>query len=400
MTKILYHHRTQAEDGQAVHIRSLIRAFEALGHEVWEVGLVRHGREAPPRAADDSSPGKSRWQWVTRLPRFLRELAEYGYNGVARHRVMRETAKFEPDFLYERYAFGNAAGILTARRSGTPLMLEVNSPMVLELSRTRGLSFPGLARRVENWVWRSADRVCTVSGVLRDMLIEEGVEGERISVLHNGVDLEHYAWPDRALAREEARRALGLAPQAEAGTEQELVCGFVGYYRTWHRLDLALRALAAPELRHARLVLIGEGPAGEELATLAAKLGVSDRLHFAGVRTHGEIPALLPAFDIALMPAINPYASALKLHEYLAASLPVIAPDQANLREIVVSEENGLLIETDDEDALGDAMVRLARDRALRDRLGARGRATIEERDCTWLGNARRVIEIMEGARR
>ena len=39
--RILYHHRTQAEDGQAVHIRSLIRAFESLGHEVWEVGLVR-----------------------------------------------------------------------------------------------------------------------------------------------------------------------------------------------------------------------------------------------------------------------------------------------------------------------------------------------------------------------
>jgi glycosyltransferase involved in cell wall biosynthesis len=391
--KILYHHRTQAEDGQAVHIRSLIRAFEALGHEVWEVGLVRHGREAPAATAAPET-GRARWEWVTRLPRFGRELAEYGYNGIARRRIVGEAAKFEPAFLYERYAFGNAAGVLASRRISLPMMLEVNAPMVLELSRTRGLSFPGLARKVENWIFRSADRISTVSGVLRDMLIAEGVEAERISVIHNGVDLERFDWEDRALARTRARRELGLASEREGG--DDLVLGFVGYYRSWHRLDLALRAMREKELERARLVLIGEGPAREELELLAEELGVGDRLHFAGVRSHAEIPSLLPAFDVALMPAINPYASALKLHEYMAASLPVVAPDQANLREIIVSEENGLLIDSGDEDALGAAVVRLAGDRALRERLGARGRATIVERDGTWLGNARQVIEVME----
>ena len=62
---------------------------------------------------------------------------------------------------------------------------------------------------------------------------------------------------------------------------------------------------------------------------------MSDRVHFVGRRAHDEIPALLPAFDVALVPAINPYASPLKLHEYMAARLATVAPDQPNLREVL-----------------------------------------------------------------
>ena len=388
--RILYHHRTQAEDGQAVHIRSLIRGFEALGHEVWEVGLVRHGREE--RAAP--APGRAKaspWGLVARLPRFLRELAEYGYNGLGRRRIVGEAAKFDPDFLYERYAFGNAAGVLGAKRAGLPLMLEVNSPLVLELSRTRGLSFPGLARKMERFVFQSADRVCVVSAVLRDILLEEGVAAERLVVIPNGVDLERFDLEPRAEHRSRARTALGLPPEEEG----EVVLGFVGYYRPWHRLELALRAMAAPALAHTRLVLVGEGPARAELEREAAARGVAARVHFAGPRPHASIPALLTAFDVGILPAINAYASPLKLQEYMAASLPTISPDQPNLREVVRPDENGLLFDAGDEGALGAAIHRLAVDEELRARLGAAARRTVEDEDLTWVGNARRVVRVM-----
>jgi len=389
--KILYHHRTQAEDGQAVHIRSLIAAFESLGHEVLEAGLVKHGREPRPVGTE----GSSRWGWVTRTPRFVRELAEYGYNAVARKNLLREALGFGPDLIYERYAFGNAAGVMAARRLRRPLVLEVNSPMVLELEKTRGLSFPGMAERMERFVFTSADRVCTVTGVLRDMLVDMGVERERLFVTPNGVHLAQYDYPDRAAAADAARRALGLAEPGPG----ELVLGFVGYYRTWHRLDVVLACLREPELAGARLVLVGEGPAREELEAAARELGVADRLHFAGRRPHGEIPALLPAFDVALVPAINPYASPLKLHEYMAASLPTIAPDQPNLREVLAHRRDALLVEPGDRDAMGAALLELARDTGLRARLGAAARATVEREELTWIGNARRVLAAVEGLR-
>lgn len=375
--RILYHHRTQAEDGQAVHIRALIDAFQSEGHEVREAALVARAGEA--------SNG-SRWSWVGRAPRFARELAEYGYSIPARRRLLSEARSFRPDVLYERYAFGNAAGVSTAERLGLPIVLEVNSPMVHELGRTRGLAFPRFAARMERSILRRATRVCAVTRVLAGMLEELGVPRERLLVTPNGVHLERYAHPDRGAAR----RELGLEELGGA------VLGFVGYYRDWHRLDLVVEALGDPRLAGARLVLVGTGPAEPGLRALAARRGVEDRVHFAGTRPHDAIPGLLPAFDVALVPAINPYASPLKLHEYMAAGLAVLAPDQANLREVLTHGENALLVPPGDADAVREALAALVHDAELRARLGARAARTVVEADLTWRGNARRVVEALE----
>jgi glycosyltransferase involved in cell wall biosynthesis len=158
-----------------------------------------------------------------------------------------------------------------------------------------------------------------------------------------------------------------------------------------------LDALEKAPLADARLVLVGEGPAHETLARRAQDAGLAGRVHFAGPRAHDAIPALLAAFDVALVPAINPYASPLKLYEYMAAGLAVVAPDQPNLRECLVDGDNALLVPPGDGAALGRALARLAGDADLRARLGARARATIDERDLTWRGNARRVIEAVRG---
>jgi len=103
---------------------------------------------------------------------------------------------------------------------------------------------------------------------------------------------------------------------------------------------------------------------------------------------------LLPAFDLALVPAINPYASPLKLFEYMAAGLASIAPDQPNLREVLEQDRNALLVTPGDGESLRAALERLVNDVQLRKRLGTRARADVLERDLTWRGNARRVIEV------
>ena len=392
--RILYHHRTQAEDGQAVHIRSLQDALRAEGHVVEEVGLVA---QAEARAEGERlASERSKWGWVTRAPRFVRELAEYAYTGVARRRLLAAAREFRPDLIYERYAFGNVGGVSASKTLDRPLFLEVNSPMVLELTRTRGLSFPRFAERIERHVFSESTRVCAVTGVLGDMLVELGVDRERLIITPNGVDLELYPGPDDADARGRAREALGLAPESQDPEERGPVLGFVGYYRDWHRLDLAVAALGEPGLERAELVLIGEGPARESLERAAKEHDVSARVHFAGRFEHHLIPGLLSAFDVALLPAINEYASPLKLHEYMAAHLPTVGPDQPNLREVLVDGENATLTPPGDGDAFAAAVVALARDPERRRRLGSRARATIEERDLTWRGNARRVAAAAE----
>lgn len=384
MKRILYHHRTQAEDGQAVHIRSLIEAFRAEGCVVQESALVQRDGSAERTGQEPGRAG--RFSWLGGVPRFVRELGEHAYSVPAASRLVRDARSFEPDFIYERYAFGNRGGVRAARRVKLPLVLEVNSPMVLELGRTRGLSFPRLASAVEKSIFLSADRICVVTSVLGEMLCEMGIPAERLLVTPNGVHPELYSRPDR----EAARQDLGIQ-----GTEGP-VLGFVGYYRDWHRLDLVVEGLASDELAGAHLVLVGEGPAEQGLRELAEGRGVADRVHFAGTRPHAGIPGVLPGFDVALVPAINPYASPLKLHEYMAAGLAVVAPDQPNLREVLTPGENALLVEPGDGDALLGALARLLGDADLRDSLGQRARKSIEEQGLTWRDNARRILEVME----
>lgn len=382
--KILYHHRTQAEDGQAVHIRSLIGAFRALGHDVREEALVPRMESSEPEPPGDTQEPEA-WPFMNYVPAFLREIAEYGYSVPAKRRLVRAQRDFGADFLYERYAFGNTAGVRAAAELGVPIMLEVNSPMVYELTRTRGLSFPRRARRVEGEIFRGATRVTVVSGVLGEMVAEYGVPEERIVVTPNGVHLELFENPDAVRARAD----LGLE-----GIEGP-VLGFVGYFREWHGLEGVIEALTSKSLREAHLVLVGYGPAERPLREAAERCGVGDRLHFPGPRKHSEIPGILPAFDVGLVPAINVYASPLKLQEYMAAGLPSVAPNQANLREVLTHGTNGLLFEPGDREELTGALAELVASESLRRRLGAAARQTILDGDMTWEGIARRIIAVM-----
>jgi glycosyltransferase involved in cell wall biosynthesis len=106
------------------------------------------------------------------------------------------------------------------------------------------------------------------------------------------------------------------------------------------------------------------------------------------------LPAHVAAFDAALIPAINEYASPLKLFDALAAGVPTLAPDQPNLRELVTDGEHALLFASGDALALAQKLAPLLADRTLGPRLGARGRARLLEQDWTWDGNAARVAAI------
>ena len=105
--------------------------------------------------------------------------------------------------------------------------------------------------------------------------------------------------------------------------------GFVGYMRPWHRLELVLEAMARPGNERLHLVMVGEGPALPDLLERAAALSVGDRVHALGAVPGEDVPAACLAFDVALIPAINDYASPLKLFDSLAAGVATVALDQA-----------------------------------------------------------------------
>lgn len=309
--RILYSHRVQSRDGQSVHIEALVAALRALGHQVHVVGPGMYDQAA--------FGGENRLAAHARrlLPKSLGELAELAYNLPAYLRLRRAAAAFRPDIIYERYNLFFVAGTLLARRRGLPIQVEVNSPLADERRRTGLLHLERIARMLERFVWRRADRIYCVTGPLRDLIAAQGAPADRIEVVQNGTD------PDEFRPRPEA-------VQASAGA----VLGFIGFVRAWHGLDSVLRAMAEDLAGGAlRFVVVGEGPARPELERLAQTLGIADRVRFTGLAARQDVPGLLAGFDIALQPSVVSYASPLKIFEYMAAGLAIVAPDQPNIRE-------------------------------------------------------------------
>ena len=394
--RILYHHRIRSDDGQAVHVRELIGALCAEGHEVLECALVPKavegggGRAPGDREAQVAEDSGRFWQRLS-LPRAAVEAMEiaYGYQGA--RRIVAAAREFRPHFIYERHALHCDAGLRAAKALGIPLMLEVNSPLCDEMQRLGLLRYPRRARRTEARVLSGADVVFAVTDVLRGLLVEAGAPRERTKVVPNGGVPDRYG-EDARRASESFRARLGLGPRA-------FVLGFVGYMRDWHRLDLAVEVLAAPGFEDVSLVLAGDGPARAAVGETALRLGVSDRVHALGAVAPDDLPGHVMAFDAALIPAINGYASPLKLFDSLAAGVATLAPRQSNLEETIDDGVDGVLFDVGNGDALREALRPLVADRAKCRAIGAAGRERLLREDWTWRGNARRVVAAFEELR-
>jgi glycosyltransferase involved in cell wall biosynthesis len=154
--------------------------------------------------------------------------------------------------------------------------------------------------------------------------------------------------------------------------------------------------LASPGFENVRLVLAGDGPARKTVLEVAERLGVTSRVHALGVVAPDELPAHVMAFDAALIPAINGYASPLKLFDSLAAGVATLAPRQPNLEETIDDGVDGVLFDALDGGALREALHALVEDREKCRAIGEAGRARLLAEDWTWRGNARRVVAAYE----
>jgi glycosyltransferase involved in cell wall biosynthesis len=380
--RILLHHRIASRDGQAVHLEELHAALKRQGHETLLVGPA--GFQAT--GFGGSSPLVDRIKQM--LPGAVYELLEIVYNAKAYFRLRAAVRAFKPDVIYERFSLFLFAGFWLRRRSGLPLLLEVNAPLFEERAKNDGLKLHGLGRRAQAMLWNGADHVLPVTGVLAEMVAGYGVPAARIAVIPNGIDMRRFgASPDRMAAK----AALGLPPR--------LVLGFTGFVRGWNAVHRLIDFVALHRQQHdLHILLVGDGPARASLESHARDKGVADRLTISGVVERGDVARHVAAFDIAVLPGVTHYASPLKLFEYLQLGRAIVAPDSANIREILSDGHNGLLFDPERSGALEEALLALCADAALRDRLGEAAHRTITEKSLTWDRNAERVVTIAAAA--
>jgi glycosyltransferase involved in cell wall biosynthesis len=377
--------------GAAIHVAEFIGALMARGTTP-SVAVRRRDRSAP------RNPGHPLMVLAADQPPHsgtgpaAAEGAEFALNAgfVAQ---LDDLHRANPvSWIYERYSLFGTAGLDFARRHGLPLVLEVNAPLVEEARTYRNLALEPLAREIARDLFAGADQVLTVSDAVRDHVLEVA-PGATVTVLPNGVDVDRIR-PDATTAAWRER--------VSGGQTGDFVVGFVGRVRAWHGVDILVDAVARARKNHPdiRLCIVGEaGDCLADLVRLAEERGLGDAMVMTGPVPHDEIPAVLGSMDLvaAPYPALeNFYFSPLKVFEYMAAGLPIVASAIGQVDEILTDGETALLVPAGDAEALAAAVSRLREDADLRAGLGRRARETAV-REHSWADRVATVETIVSG---
>jgi glycosyltransferase involved in cell wall biosynthesis len=227
---------------------------------------------------------------------------------------------------------------MVAEALQVPLVIAVEALQVTE-ARSWGVRRPIWGNLLENrgevQQLRRADLVTCVSSQLAEQLADAGVDASKIVVTPNMVDATRFEGLDRQAMR------------AAHGLDGRFVVGWVGSFRRFHALDVLLEAFALFALHHpeATLVLVGDGPERERCIEFAARLP-EGQVVLPGAVAFDQVPAWVTAFDVGVVPAHAGqmfHYSPLKLQEYFAAHVPVLAPDIGQVATTIDDGANGFL---------------------------------------------------------
>jgi glycosyltransferase involved in cell wall biosynthesis len=347
------------------------------------------------------------------LTAYPHELNRFRYHRKYLRAVLSETARFRPDFIYQRYSLNDLTGIFVRRKLGIPLVLEYNgSETWAQRHWGDPLLFQAIAERIEAANLRQADLVVVVSEEIRKQVCSIGVREDRVLFYPNCVDLAIFD-PGRfdQEALEKVRRELGVPAGADLFT-------FVGTFGQWHgteTLAAAIRQLIECDREFLRsrgvhFLLVGDGVCGEKVRSI---LKDAPYVSLPGFRPQGETPAILAASDVCLSPHVpNPdgtpfFGSPTKLFEYMSMAKPIVASDLDQIGWILRGWRPGepapstdgrdrsaaILVDPGSLDSLiGGIRRAAAMDAAARAELGERARSLILQ-SFTWDKNVRAVLD-------
>jgi glycosyltransferase involved in cell wall biosynthesis len=368
-------------------LRRQADALVAAGHEV-DLFCLR----APGEAAEERIRGVR----VVRLPvhraftGFAGHLAEYAaFAGIAAVRLAREHRRRDyrlvqvatlPDFL--------AFAATPLKLGGVPLLLDLHEDMP-EFFRDR-FAHPALrpllpavtgAAKASAWV---ADQIITVHEPLRALSIARGVPPEKIAVVMNSADGDLFD------ATRHPRR-----PFMEDG---ELRLIHHSSLQRIYGLEVLIEAVAriGSELP-VRVDVYGDGPYRSQLEAAVARTGTADRVHLNGPVPIDEVPALIAAADVGVIPTLPEpymeYSLSTKLLEYASMGTPIVASDLGTFRAHFTSEAIRF-VPGGYAEALTAAIRSLAADPVGTARLGAEARRQAAQ--YAWAEQAQRYVAIVE----
>ncbi len=350
--------------GPALHVAYLAKGLETRGyHTTLVAGRLARGEDSMAFVAEELGVD------VVSLRELHRDISPV-YDPIAVARLVREIRRVRPHILHTHTAKAGAVGraaALIAGDAAPPVVVHTYHGHVL-----RGYFDPittQVFKETERALARHSTRLIAVGPEVRDDLVELGVApAEKFSVIRLGIDLE-----SRVLTGENERathRRLFGVP------DDRFVVGWIGRMTSIKRVPDVLESFKRLlDLGvEATLCMVGDGPDREAAETQAKELGIARNVLFLGYQR--DVSSYYALCDALVLPSANEGTPVVAI-EALAARRPVVATRVGGVPDVVTEGEDGFLVDVGDVDAIANALATLARDPALRKRMGEYGRAHV-----------------------
>lgn len=390
--RILYlNHNLNRFDSEAgVWARDLVEELTAAGAQVDPVPALESASEI---AAKHSRAPRSGIKALVleRAPQsFVLLLVELSLQlrGLSRTlrtswRLWRTRKQHDCDVIVARtYEYDWTPGILSWLYK-RPLVLEIHSLFHLE-RQLRGRPSSRLLRYLEAIQLRRAAQIWVNTHEL-ETFIGQDIDGtDRITCIGHGINMAAFE-PFPRIRSDETVRVM-----------------FVASFYPWHGAEILVDAFAKAleDVPNLHLSLIGDGLTRAACEAKVQQLGISSAVEFTGWISREQVFEHLLNADIGVAPysKLDPfYFDPVKILEYMAAGLPVIATRQGSIDRTIGHESDGLLVPPDDCDALADALRRLASDRSLRQSYGEAARDKIA-RNQSWDLVSKKILTVCNAA--
>lgn len=254
-----------------------------------------------------------------------------------RHKLLRELVQWKPDVIHSQCEFFTFQfALYIAKRTGAPL---VHTYHTLYEQYTRYV-IPGkrlgkfVAKTFSKYRLEQADKVIAPTSKIEDALLGYGVETD-IEVIPSGISLEQHSQRITPEVRAQMRKELGLDDHQTVMVN----LGRMGEEKNLQEL-IKLYAQAAESNPDLRFLLVGDGPARDDLQKLAHKLGVADRVIFAGMVKPEQVQTYYQLGDV-FVSASTSETQGLTYVEAAANGLPLLCREDLCLKDIIRQGENG-----------------------------------------------------------
>ena len=284
-----------------------------------------------------------------------------------RKEIERQIKEFSPDVIVGFSILNSYLAARAARKNAIPFIYY----WIDVLHRLIPFKpFHPIARIVESKTLKQADRVLVINDQLKEYVIEAGAPPERTQVLRAGIDIEQFSPAENGSA---IRKQYGLK-------KNDTVLFFMGWLYNFSGLKEVAVQVAKTKDNRLKFLIVGEGDAYDELQQIRQKYNLKDRVILTGKKPYQEIPALIAASDICLLPAyttekIMQDIVPIKMYEYMAMAKPVVSTSLPGvIKEF--GKDNGVVYVSQPEDAVRKA-IELTKGGSLK-KLGAKARRFVE----------------------